>query len=159
MAGMREPTAVTRPDMAPGYGISADPDGMLPWEWAVEQLTAARNYWICTTRADGRPHAAPVWGLWRDDGVLFGTSPASVKGRNLARDPRFLIHTESGDDVVILEGVLEKVPFDDAAADAYEAKYAFRPETTDGGWNLLRPAVALAWREQDFPNSATRFAF
>lgn len=156
---MREPKAVTRPDMAPSYGLSSEPEGMLPWGWAVEQLVASRNYWVCTTRPDGRPHAAPVWGLWRDDGVLFGTSPASIKGRNLAHDPRLLIHTESGDDVVIVEGVVANVPFDAAAADAYEAKYAFRPPASDGGWNLLRPALALAWREADFPRSATRFTF
>ena len=101
---MREPKAVTRPDMAPSYGLSSEPEGMLPWGWAVEQLVASRNYWVCTTRPDGRPHAAPVWGLWADDALYFGTDPASRKGRNLAENPELVVHLESGDDVVILEG-------------------------------------------------------
>ena len=43
-------------------------------------------------------------------------------------------------------------------ADAYEAKYDHRPtdEQTDGVY-VVRPARVLAWREQDFPTSATRF--
>ena len=73
-----------------GYGLGDAPaDGSaLPWATVVEWLTAARNYWVCTTRADGRPHAMPVWGLWIDDGVWFSTDPTSIKGRNLHRPPR-----------------------------------------------------------------------
>jgi hypothetical protein len=78
----------SRPRFAPGYGISDDAEGMLPWSWAVERLTAGRNYWVATTSPDGRPHAMPVWGVWLDDGLWFGTSGRSRKGRNLARDPR-----------------------------------------------------------------------
>lgn len=44
---------------------------------------------LATTRADGRPHVAPVWYVVDDDGsILFNTSSTSVKGRNLLRDPR-----------------------------------------------------------------------
>ena len=80
---------------------------MLDWAWADERLAASRNYWIVTADADGRPRAAPVWGVWFDDAVVFGTSPASRKARNLARDPRVVINLESGDEVVILEGEVE----------------------------------------------------
>lgn len=132
---------------------------MLPWDWAVERLERSRNYWICTTRADGSPHAAPVWGLWWDGGVFFGTSPESRKGRNLARDPRVAIHLESGDEVVMLEGEIDRVPIDDVFADAYKAKYEFRPDPNVGPWYALRPQRAHAWLESDFPNTATRFDF
>src|SRR5688500_5507460 len=64
-----------RPRFAPSYGISADEEGMLDWSWAAERLAASRAYWIATTRDDGSPHVAPVWGLWHDDAVVFGTSP------------------------------------------------------------------------------------
>ena len=74
---------VSRPRFDPGYGIHESTEGMLPWSWAEERLETARNYWIGTTRSDGSPHAAPVWGLWTGDAVLFSTSPASRKGRNL----------------------------------------------------------------------------
>ena len=44
---------------------------------------------LATIRADGRPHLAPVWYDVDDDGLLvFNTGEATVKGRNLRRDPR-----------------------------------------------------------------------
>jgi nitroimidazol reductase NimA-like FMN-containing flavoprotein (pyridoxamine 5'-phosphate oxidase superfamily) len=76
----------------------------LPWGWAEERLASSRNYWIATARAGGSPHAMPVWGVWIDDAVVFGTSARSRKGRNLTRDPRVVVHLESGDEVVVLEG-------------------------------------------------------
>jgi PPOX class probable F420-dependent enzyme len=41
---------------------------------------------LATTRADGRPHVAPVWYAMDDDGsVMFNTGRGTVKGRNLLR--------------------------------------------------------------------------
>lgn len=162
---MAEPKA-TAPRMPAAYGVPTDGSGgeRLPWGWAVDQLTAARNYWIVTTRKDGRPHAMPVWGLWLDDAVWFSTSPDSLKGRNMARDPRIVIHLESGDDTVVLEGQVEH-PQDRGAlerfAEAYEQKYAFRPELSDEnqGIYVLRPTVAQTWTEQGYPRNATRWVF
>lgn len=128
---------------------------MLPWSWATERLAASRNYWIGTAHPDGRPHAAPVWGLWHDDAVVFGTNPESRKGRNIERNPLVVVHLESGDEVVILEGTIDRVEIDDAVADAYKAKYAFRPGL--GLWYRLLPKVAYAWLEHDYPRSATRY--
>lgn len=51
----------TRPTMK-NYGIHETEEGLLDWSWVSEQLTQSQNYWIATTRPDGRPHAAPVWG-------------------------------------------------------------------------------------------------
>jgi PPOX class probable F420-dependent enzyme len=147
-----------RPRFPPGYGISSEPEGMLQWSWAEERLAASRNYWIVTVRPDGSPHSAPVWGLWIDGAVVFSTSPESRKGRNLARDPRVVVNLESGDEVVILEGVVEVVALDDRIADAYEKKYDYRPGG-EGDWFVLRPRNAYAWLERDYPRSATRFAF
>ena len=162
---MREPRAEA-PRIPGAYGVPTDGSGgdRLPWSWAVEQLTAARNYWICTTRSDGRPHAAPVWGLWFDDAVWFSTSPESLKGRNMARDPNIVIHLESGDDTVILEGEVERASGRDALTrfiDAYEAKYAYRldPSGEDNGIYVLRPRVAQTWTEKDYPRTATRWVF
>jgi hypothetical protein len=121
-----EPVA-SRPRFARGYGVPPDPEGMLAWSWAEEQLEASRNYRVVFVRPDGGPHSAPVWGLWVDGAVLFSTSPDSRKGRNLARDPRVVINLESGDDVVILEGEVETIALDDRLADLYEAKYDYRP--------------------------------
>src|SRR5215213_9005621 len=52
-----------RPQM-PGYGISHEAKGMLEWEWAEERLRESHNYWLATTRPDGRPHVFPIWGVW-----------------------------------------------------------------------------------------------
>ena len=146
-----------RPDFDPGYGISTEEKGMLDWRWAEERLEASRNYWIVTSGEDGEPAAAPVWGVWAGGTVYFGTSPGSRKGRNLARDPRVLVHLESGDEVVILQGKAEVEEVDESVLDAYEAKYGYRPPGTK--LFRLRPARALAWVEADYPKTATRFDF
>lgn len=158
----REPR-VRRPAITPSYGLkSADEGELLPWARAVEQLERSRNYWVATTRADGRPHAMPVWGVWVGDAVLFGTDPQSVKGRNLSRSPECVVHLESGDDVVILEGAAENtrnVELLRRAADGFEEKYDWRPEVEEPGegWWLLRPRRAYAWLERDYPSTATRY--
>jgi len=150
-----------RPAMPVGYGIADGADGQVPWAWVEEQLVGARSYWVCTTRGDGRPHAMPVWGVWLHGAVLFSTDPSSVKGRNLASRPDVVIHLESGDDVVIAEGRAEAMDTAVVAAfcDAYDAKYAVRPQPdneTHGLYQLV-PDRLLVWRESDFPTSATRF--
>lgn len=158
---MVEPTPQP-PRIDPGYGVPADASGaeLLPWSEAERWLADSRNYWICTTRRDGRPHASPVWGLWREGAVVFSCSRASVKARNLARDPRVVVHTESGDDVVILEGAVEEIGLDDAIAAEYEAKYGWRVRPDEGSvWLRLAPASAQTWRESDYPRSAARWVF
>jgi general stress protein 26 len=157
MASMDGTPRRRRPDFDPGYGISTDDEGMFPWSWAEERLEASRNYWIVTASADGEPSAVPVWGVWAAGAVYFGTSPSSRKGRNLARDPRVVVHLESGDEVVILHGEAEVVEVDDSILDAYEAKYGYRPPSTQ--LYRLQPARALAWLEADYPRTATRFDF
>ncbi|HWJ32438.1 MAG TPA: pyridoxamine 5'-phosphate oxidase family protein [Gaiellaceae bacterium] len=154
------------PRMPRGYGVPTDGSGgdALPWSWAEQQLTQARNYWICTTHAGGRPHAIPVWGVWLDGAVWFGTNPASAKGRNLKRDPRVVVHLESGDDVVILEGEIELPSDRDALerfVEVYEQKYGQRinvPERNEGIF-ALRPRIAQTWTEQGFVRNATRWVF
>jgi len=162
---MAEPRPVA-PRIDAGYGVPRDGSGaeLLPWPTAVERLERARNYWIVTTRPDGRPHAMPVWGVWLDGALWFSTGRRSQKARNLARDPSLVAHLESGDDVVILEGEAGEVT--DAAAlerfaDAYEPKYALRPDLEALGALVvvLRPRVALTWEERDYPRTATRWLF
>ncbi len=159
----QEPVA-TRPHM-PDYGIATDPDGLLSWQHVSAQMATARNYWISTTRPDGRPHATPVWGVWLEDAFYFGAGRDSQKARNLATNPAIVVHLESGDDVIILEGTAERVIELDPAlyeriADAYAAKYeGFRPNppaSAEPMW-AVRPHKAFGWREKDFPQSATRW--
>ncbi|HWE63990.1 MAG TPA: pyridoxamine 5'-phosphate oxidase family protein [Chloroflexota bacterium] len=163
--GHADPTP-SRPGVPASYGISAQIGDVeqFPWSWADEQLAQARNYWICTTRPDGRPHAMPVWGLWLDGAFYFATDPRSQKGRNLAASPQIVVHLESGDNVVILEGVVEQVTdtsFFARFVDAYDAKYHFRPDpgSPENPIFCLRPSAAFTWQESSFVESARRWRF
>ena len=84
----------------PGYGIldANGGRGLLPWAWAVERLTRARNYWIATTCPDGLPHCVPVWGVWLDDdnAFYFSSGTQSRKARNLAANPNCVVCPEDG---------------------------------------------------------------
>jgi hypothetical protein len=79
--------------------------------WDFLGVLPPRTAKLATVRADGRPHVAPVWYVLDDDGSLvFNTGEATVKGRNLRRDPRVALCVE--DDrppfsFVTMEGVVE----------------------------------------------------
>jgi hypothetical protein len=151
--------------MAEAYMVGTTADGPLGWDHVEERLEGSRSYWIVTARPDGRPHAAPVWGVWVEGSLYFGTGRGSVKGRNLARRPDLVVHLESGDDVVILEGVVEEVrdrASFDAIDAAYRAKYGMGVDQAgdDGAvWYVVRPKTAHAWLENDFLETATRWRF
>jgi hypothetical protein len=134
-----------------------------PWSTVRDKLVASRNYWIVTTKADGSPHAAPVWGIWHQNCLVFGTSPESVKGRNLLRDHRVAMHLESGDDVVMLTGIATTVGAagieTDGLLDAYETKYAIRPADDPTSLFCIRPSSVLHWDEPTYPDSQVRFRF
>jgi nitroimidazol reductase NimA-like FMN-containing flavoprotein (pyridoxamine 5'-phosphate oxidase superfamily) len=167
---------VDRPDMPAGYGPTEGLDATLPWSWAEERLVRSRSYWIATSAADGAPHVAPVWGVWVNDRLWFGTDPTSAKGRHLAREPRVAVNLESGDEVVIVYGRAAAVPVADLGAaqartidDAYAAKYVDPAsgqavhliEGPPEGSVVYRvvPRRVLGWHEHDFLRSRTRWTF
>jgi general stress protein 26 len=155
---------IRRPEMPAGYGISSGAEGRLPWRWAEERLAASRNYWIVTAGPGGRPHAMPVWGLWLDGAVWFSSDRASRKARNIEAGPDIVVHLESGDEVVILEGRAEVVadrPALERFARGYEEKYGFRMDLDEpiGLVYRLRPRTSFGWTESEFPRSATRWDF
>jgi len=158
----KEPKA-GRPIMPALYGLGKAKKGTLKWPDVGKQLADSRNYWICSTRADGRPHAMPVWGFRCDGHVLFGTGRTTLKAKNIGRNPNVVVHLESGDDVVILECSIEELPLTDPQLrqrlDAlshkkYNMLLTMMPESV---MYRARPKVVLAWREKDFPTSATRW--
>ena len=160
----RDPLApiAQRPYM-PGYGLSPDLAGLLPWSWAEERLTASRNYFVSTVSPEGRPHCVPVWGVWLEGRFFFSTGARSRKARNLARSPRCVVCTEGGSEAVIVEGEAQ-VLSDDALfghfAEAYHAKYAFRPEPNGDPVFVVSPEVAFGFIEsEEFPATATRWRF
>lgn len=109
MPRSRTPEA-SRPHM-PGYGIlpASAGGGLLPWEWAVERLQRAHNYWVATCRADQSPHLAAVWGVWHADAFWFSTGARSRKAINLALDGRCSIAPEHAADSVVVEGIASRI--------------------------------------------------
>jgi nitroimidazol reductase NimA-like FMN-containing flavoprotein (pyridoxamine 5'-phosphate oxidase superfamily) len=103
------------------------------WAEIERLLTAAQLYWIITVRADGRPHAVPLVGVWHDGAFAFCTGDDEQKARNLETNPQVAVTTgrtgadgwATGEDVVI-EGTAIKVTDAgtlQALADAWSAKY------------------------------------
>lgn len=155
-----------RPKMPSAYGISQSSEGLLTWEWVSQCMANSRNYWVHSTRPDGRPHTMPVWGVWLQDTVYFATARNSRKAQNLAANPNVSVHTESGDEMVIIEGIVQEVGarvLFDAFTTATAEKYPGMPSEADPDpENILfavRLLVVFAWREKDFPKSATRWRF
>jgi nitroimidazol reductase NimA-like FMN-containing flavoprotein (pyridoxamine 5'-phosphate oxidase superfamily) len=62
-----------------------------PWEEIDRRLTDAALYWIVTVRADGRPHAVPLCGVWHDGSFWFCTGDGEQKMRNLEHDQRVVV--------------------------------------------------------------------
>ena len=150
--------------MPQGYGMPKGTKGMLAWAEVEEKIANAHNYWVCTTRPDGRPHTVPVWAVWVDGAVYFGTDRRSRKARNILENPAMVIHLELQKEAVILEGMAEEVtdrammkPIDEA----YARKYKMRLSEAPGETFLvkLRPRVVLAWTEKEFARSPTRWEF
>ena len=159
----------SRPVMPSGYGIPDNDEGMLPWSWARTRLEGAINYWLGTTRPDGRPHAVPIWGVWLDDQFYFEGGPDTRRGRNLAANPAIVVHVAEGDEIVIVEGTAMEIPPPDAALSArlvaafaakYLPKYSYQPDPAGwekGGLYAVRPHLAMAW--STFPSTTTRWHF
>jgi PPOX class probable F420-dependent enzyme len=51
-------------------------------------VEGSRTGKLATSRADGRPHVAPIWFVLDGDDLVFMTGADTVKGRTLRRDPR-----------------------------------------------------------------------
>ena len=155
-----------RPGMPTAYGLQPvhGENGLLPWTWAVEHLLGARNYWLVSVGKRGLPHAVPVWGIWMESELLFSTGKSSRKALNLLRQPACIVHLESGDEVVILEGTAESLLDQGRLAgfvEQYEQKYRIRPEIDDVETLTFcfQPSKGMGWREADFPSSATCWDF
>ena len=122
---------MTTGQIDPRYG---DPSAVAPpWDDIERLLTNAQLYWIITVRADGRPHAVPLVGVWHEGAFAFCTGWEEQKQRNLDANPRVAVTTgttgangwDSGKDLVV-EGTATRVTDPgalQALADAWYAKY------------------------------------
>jgi PPOX class probable F420-dependent enzyme len=157
-----------RPYM-PGYGVrpANEGTGLLPWQWAVQQLAGSHDYWLATTRPGGRPHLMPVWAVWLDDALWFSCSNGSRKTRNLRIDPRCSLATDNPRQLVVAEGAAEVVadqPSLRRMLDVENAKYGaeYGLDMLDPAANTcfkVRPTWVFALDAADFTGSPTRYRF
>lgn len=144
-------------------------DSTLTWPQVAARLAPWRSYWLGTTTPSGAPHAAPVWGAVVDDVFYVFSERSTVKARNIAADPRVVLHLESGEEVLIVSGVAE-----DAGGPAglprvraaFAAKYTGRDDHqylpgVDPAVDVIyaiRPRTAMAWRLADLEGSQQRWS-
>lgn len=138
------------------------------WDTAMGWLADALHYWLATTRPDGTPHVVPRWGVWWDERFWYDGSPQTRHARNLVTNPACVLHLESGEQALILEGESRATgPLDmetgTALASEYARKYgpAYSP-TADawsgedgGGMAVFTPHRGFAWSQ--FPDDVTRY--
>ena len=155
---------ITRPHFPEGY--VDNPQAFVAWSYVEQRLTSAKNYWLCSTRPNGHPHAVPKWAVWVGDKIYFDGSPETRHARNIARNPQVTLHLESGDDVIIVEGEARMLPkplpeLAEKVAQAYVTKYAAlgyspKPDQWDnGGLFEITPHTVLAWTQ--FTEDPTKF--
>jgi len=148
-------------------GYIRDEKKLLPWKWVDHRMAEARNYWV-VTRSPGFPSARPVWGLWWSPRFAFSTGGAIA--RHIAGDARVQVHLESGDELVILEGIASQGPsVEDAArwSDEYATKYRYENSPGPEEVIVVQPKRILAWLSDptglddgaSFLNSATEWKF
>jgi PPOX class probable F420-dependent enzyme len=139
------------------------------WQSVVARLENERDYWLSTVASDGSPHVTPVWAAFVADDCYLYSERRTVKARNIAADPRVVLHLGDATDVVIVHGHLDDVghPRDhDQVLITFASKYrlpddqAFLP-THDPDFDvlyLLRPTRALMWKLADYDASQSRWA-
>lgn len=158
---MRQPAhPVTTPLSAPaGYGFPKDAAELLDWAHAEQRLEQARDYWLATTCPDGHPHVTPLWGVWVDGALYFDGHPRARWARNIAANPAVCVHLESGDDVVILDGLAEDITTDETLGAriiaAWMAKYGeLPPDPAGSGLFRMRPRVGRGWSHESLKDGA-----
>lgn len=128
----------------------------MEWDEVAERFGAAKVWWVATAGPEG-PHAVPVWGVVVDGVLCFYGEPTTVRSRNLAADPRLVVHLESGSSVLLVHGearVRGRAGEDPVVVAAYAAKYTdptdleYLPDAPGMEGTLLfvvEPTRALSW--------------
>ncbi len=141
----------------------------MTWADVADRLAGARSYWLGTTNPSGAPHAAPGWGAMVAGTLHFYSERGTVKARNMAAEPRVVVHLEDAEDVLIIRGVAEDLgtPRENPqVVSALAAKYAsardrrYLPDADpsfDVVW-AIRPRSAAAWRLDDYESSQRRWS-
>ena len=169
---------MNEPDTTLDQRFSAPNAGAASWEETRRVLEEAQLSWICTVRADGRPHLTPLVAVWLDGALYFCTGAGEQKAVNLRGNPHVLLLTgchrwDEGLDVVA-EGDAVQVTDDalltrlaEAWAGKWDGQWQFQVrdgsfQDSDGGGTALvfevRPAKVLAFAKGRFGQTRHSFA-
>jgi PPOX class probable F420-dependent enzyme len=125
---------------------------LMAWTEVAGRLADPENYWLVTVSPQGGPHSVPVWGAVDAQTLYLYSERNTVKARNIAVNPRVVVHLESGADVLIVYGTAIEVTDLDAvnhACTAFARKYT-EPSQID--WLPTPDPGTIVWRFQ--PSSA-----
>ena len=154
-----------RPTLPAEWHVPNDPKKWISWTHCNKKLTEEKVFWVSTASATGKPHAAPVWGIWKNGVFYFETDPSSPKGRNLTRNSQIVFHAQDGMGVVIIEGSAEREsnPRRLAALKAdYIRKYNYTPDWSDEKKQIVfrvKPRIAHAWKAPRMHRTLVNFVF
>lgn len=166
-----KPRVITRPEVPAGYGVE-EAGPYLDWSSVEAWLIDSGEYWLASTRPDGRPHVVPRWGVWLDDVFWYDGSPMTRHTRNVELNPACVLHLESAwSTVLVVDGESRSSkPISGDLGERLSAEYARKYETRGytpaadawsdeyaGGMRVLTPTKAIAWTV--FPTDMTRFVF
>jgi general stress protein 26 len=108
--------------------------------------------WISTVRPDGRPHATPIWHVWRAGRAFIVTRAAAVKATNIRLNPNVVITHTDARFPVIIEGRASFAPeAEEALRPLFLAKYDW-DISTDADYDTIiaiTPEKIIAWGEED----------
>jgi Pyridoxamine 5'-phosphate oxidase len=141
----------------------------MTWGEVAGRLSAARTYWLGTTMPSCAPHAAPVWGVVTGQTLYLYSERSTIKARNLAADPRIIVHLESGEDVpdrarrrrrprtAVLGSICRRGP----CRQVHQARRPAVLPSADPDFDVVyavRPQSAMAWRLDDYAVSQRRWS-
>jgi len=108
--------------------------------------------WISTVRPDGRPHATPIWHVWRAGRAYIVTRGDAVKTANIRANPNVVITHTDARHPIIIEGRASFAPEAEAAIQPlFLAKYDWNI-STDAEYDTIiaiTPVKIIAWGEED----------
>jgi hypothetical protein len=84
---------VSTPDTTLDARFSDPGSAAAGWDETRRALADAQLSWICTVRADGRPHLTPLVAVWLDGALYFSTGAEEQKAVNLRGNPHVLLLT------------------------------------------------------------------
>lgn len=102
----------------------------VPNEHFAQRLRENKIAWLTTVRANGQPHAVPIWYLWTGNEIFVYSKPNNQKLRNLEHNQHvslILDETNEGGDALRVDGIAEVLEAQEtpsiATLSGYEEKY------------------------------------